>query len=165
MSQHGEPVNEIQMALEVAALSALTDKLRKGSIPGVRARYKSVIHVGHSYGSILSYSLASVSPSASDGLVLTGFSLESKLLDLFFYSANFVPAPPVLPTYSNGYLAVGDAGALQVNIFAPATFDSNIIDFIAIDAQAVSAGELLTMRSFTSVSDFAGPVLVITGGT
>ncbi|KAF2159139.1 hypothetical protein M409DRAFT_71260 [Zasmidium cellare ATCC 36951] len=34
-SSHGEPVNEIQVLLEVAALKSLTDKIREGSIQGV----------------------------------------------------------------------------------------------------------------------------------
>jgi len=51
MSSHGEPVNEIQAWLEIAALKALTDGLRAGSIHGVPKAFEKVLHVGHSFGS------------------------------------------------------------------------------------------------------------------
>lgn len=46
MSSHGEPLNEIQAFLEVAALAELTTMLREGTMPGVSRRFKKVTHVG-----------------------------------------------------------------------------------------------------------------------
>lgn len=66
MSQHGEPVNEIQVLLEIAALKALTDKLREGTIPGKNVpEFEKVLHVGHSFGSVQSYALTAMYPSIS----------------------------------------------------------------------------------------------------
>lgn len=59
MSSHGEPVDEIQTALEVAALKSLTDKIRAGSIPSV-PKFGKVIHIGHSFGSVQTYALTAM---------------------------------------------------------------------------------------------------------
>lgn len=59
MSSHGEPVNEIQVYLEIAALKSLTDKIRAGSIPSV-PNFGKVIHIGHSFGSVQTYALTAM---------------------------------------------------------------------------------------------------------
>lgn len=45
-SSHGEPLNEIQSFLEVAALAELTMMLRNGTFPGVNQAFEKVTHVG-----------------------------------------------------------------------------------------------------------------------
>ena len=45
-SSHGEPLNEIQSFLEVAALKELTTKLRDGTVAGLSQKFDKVIHVG-----------------------------------------------------------------------------------------------------------------------
>ena len=46
LSSHGDPLNEIQAPLEVAALAAITQKLRDGSFPGAARPYQKIVHVG-----------------------------------------------------------------------------------------------------------------------
>ncbi|KAB2571331.1 hypothetical protein BFW01_g4345 [Lasiodiplodia theobromae] len=91
-SQHGDPLNEIQTNIEVAALRALTEQVRNGSFPNVNTTYDSVVHVGHSYGSIQSYILAARYPSLTNGLVLTGFALNSSFNAFFLAGGNFQQA-------------------------------------------------------------------------
>ncbi|KAL0257470.1 hypothetical protein SLS55_008283 [Diplodia seriata] len=91
-SQHGDPLNEIQINIEIAALRALTEQARDGSFPGVNTSYSSVVHVGHSFGSIQSYILAALYPNITDGLVLTGFSLNSTFNPSFLAGGNFQQA-------------------------------------------------------------------------
>lgn len=45
-SSHGDPLNEIQAPLEVAALAELTTQLRRGTFPGVKTAFKKVVHIG-----------------------------------------------------------------------------------------------------------------------
>ena len=45
-SSHGEPLNEIQAFLEVAALAELTLMLRNGTFPGVKQTFDKITHVG-----------------------------------------------------------------------------------------------------------------------
>ena len=110
-SSHGEPLNEIQSFLEVAALAELTLMLRNGKFPKVNQGFKKVTHVGyvlgsqaqarngltylfdsHSFGSAQTYSLVSMYPTISDGIVLTGFSMNGSFVGLFGAGADFQQA-------------------------------------------------------------------------
>ena len=91
-SSHGEPINEIQANLEVAALAQLTNMLRQGTFPGVNKTFEKVVHVGHSFGSAQTYALVNMYPTISDGIVLTGFSSNTSFASLFLLGGNFVQA-------------------------------------------------------------------------
>ncbi|KAK3064732.1 hypothetical protein LTS18_004469 [Coniosporium uncinatum] len=165
MSEHGEPVNEIQAWLEVAALKALTDKLRAGSIGGV-PQFSKVVHVGHSFGSEHTYAMTAMYPGSSDGIALTGFSQNGTFIPYFALGGNFIQANKVssLSNYVNGYLAAGDPSAVQTNFFAPGAFDPAILTVATQTGQPVTIGELLTIGGETGTPNhFAGPVLIITG--
>lgn len=166
-SDHGEAVNEIQSFLEIAALKTLTDKLREGSIDGIDCGFDKVVHVGHSFGSIQSYSLAVLHPGASDGLVLTGFSQVANFSHYFALGANFVTANGMLAfeDYPDGYLASGNPSGVQTDFFAPGSFDPALLYLASTAGKPVTVGELLTLSGATAaVNPLKGPVLIITGG-
>jgi pimeloyl-ACP methyl ester carboxylesterase len=164
MSSHGEPVNEIQAPLEVAALTALTKMARAGSLPGITDTYSKYVHVGHSFGSEQSFALSRNDPSPTDGVVLTGYSRNGTFIPYFALGGNFVLAPTITDQYTNGYLAASDASAVQTNFFAPGMFDPNILTFATTTGQPVTLGELLTIgQTSYGTNAFSGPVLVITG--
>lgn len=165
MSSHGEPVNEIQTQLEVIALKTLTDMVRAGQIEGVPA-FKRIIHIGHSYGSELSYALAAQFPNITEGLALTGFSQNGSFLADFEYGGDFTQANlnPALTSYVDGYLAPADASAVQTNFFAEGDFDPKILAYATTTGQPVTVGELLTIGGATgSMNPTTAPVLIITG--
>lgn len=85
----GEPLNEIQANLEVETLYALTGLLRNGSFPGVNHTFTTVLHAGHSFGSVLTYSMVNKYPTASNGIALTGFSSNYSFMGQFIQGANF----------------------------------------------------------------------------
>lgn len=91
-SSHSEPKNEIQAFLEIEALAALTRMLRNGTLPTVDQAFSRVVHVGHSFGSAQTYSLAAMYPDLSDGIVLTGFSLNTSFSPFFEAGGNFQQA-------------------------------------------------------------------------
>ena len=165
MSSHGDPVSVIQQPLEEAALYALTTMIRNGNFPNVDAKFSKVVHVGHSFGSVLSYTLTRDYPAVSDGLVLTGFSANSTFVPYFALGGNFILANtvPALSAYPDGYLAAGDASGVQTNFFAPNDFDPAILNVAFETGQPVTVGELLTIGA-AGVNNFTGPVIVITGG-
>lgn len=168
-SSRGDPVNEVQTALEVASLVALTQQLRAAQVPGVAACYEKVVHVGHSYGSIQSYALTAAHAELSDGVALTGFSLAlGAFTPAFLYGGNFVQAresgAAALATYPPGYLVSADVTAAQSNFFAPGNFDPAILEAAYTTGQPVTVGELMTIGGATAGNNtFGGPVLVITG--
>ncbi|KAF6814936.1 hypothetical protein CSOJ01_03766 [Colletotrichum sojae] len=165
-SSRGDPINEIQAWLEVAALKALTDKARAGELtPGVDA-FDKIVHVGHSFGSAHTYALTAMYPDASDGIILTGFSQNGSYVPQFLLGGAFVPANsvPALSDYVDGYMASGYEGATHIGFFAPGDFDPAILTAAYQTGKPVTVGELLTIGGETATPNaFAKPVLIITG--
>ena len=58
----------------MSALYEITKKLRDGTVPYVPYAFQKVVHVGHSFGSVLTFNLVAKYPQASDGIILTGYS-------------------------------------------------------------------------------------------
>jgi len=202
-SSHGEPLNEIQAPLEVSATAALTRMLRNGTFPNVSHAFQKVVHVGHSFGSAQTYALANLYPNITDGIVLTGFSMNGSFANLFVSGGNFQQAylnqplrfsnlsgstiqtflsryaeplldylAPVsldsLPppqTYAPGYLVSSDAEANKYLFFKPHYFDPQILQVAEQTKQPVTEGEVLTLTSLAMENAYAGPVMVIDGGT
>ncbi|KAL8714236.1 MAG: hypothetical protein Q9220_001965 [cf. Caloplaca sp. 1 TL-2023] len=79
-SSKADPLSVLQAPAEMSAIYELTMMLRNGTLPSVPQAFTKVVHVGHSFGSALSYLLAVMHPSASDGLILTGYSQNSSYL-------------------------------------------------------------------------------------
>ncbi|ORY04681.1 Alpha/Beta hydrolase protein [Clohesyomyces aquaticus] len=79
-SSHDDPINVVQAQAEVEVLNTITTMLRNKKVPGITGSYTKVIHVGHSFGSIQSYWLSALYPNNTDGLVLTGFSVNPAFL-------------------------------------------------------------------------------------
>jgi hypothetical protein len=88
-SSHGKPLNEIQIVIEIAVTAQLTQMLRNGTFPGVNQTFNKVGHVGHSFGSAQTYDSASMYPNITDGIVLTGFSMNGSFISAFAAEGNF----------------------------------------------------------------------------
>jgi pimeloyl-ACP methyl ester carboxylesterase len=165
-SSHGEPVGEIQAALEIAVLESFTRSLRSGTLPGISKRFDKIVHVGHSFGAIQTYGLTAMNPDISDAIVLQGFTQIPDYLPSFLVGANFVEArsQPALADYPAGYLASGDVSAVQTNFFAPGQFDPRVLAAAAASSKPVTVGELLTIGGPVSVpNSYEGPVLFVIG--
>ncbi|CAD6444632.1 2bee58ee-68e3-4ef4-b72e-cfb7ab717c3f [Sclerotinia trifoliorum] len=80
-SSKADPTSIIQAPAELSAIIEVTKLLRAGSLPDVIiSKPNKLVHVGHSFGSILSYGLVSAHPEITDGLILQGFSIDSSAL-------------------------------------------------------------------------------------
>ncbi|CZS89775.1 uncharacterized protein RAG0_01042 [Rhynchosporium agropyri] len=123
-SSHGEPLNEIQAYLEVAATAKLTEMLRQGQFPKVNHTFTKVVHVGHSFGSAQTYSLANLYPNLTDGIILTGFSMNASFVGLFASGGNFQLASKNQPLrFSN---ATGEQVQTVLDMYA-----EPLLDYIA----------------------------------
>lgn len=165
-SQHGEPVNEIQSALEVAALTTVTQMLRNNTIKEI-SKYEKIVHSGHSYGAIQTYGLVAQHPELSDAIILQGFSQSGTYLPYFELGGNFVQANlnAALAAYPNGYLGAGDETGVQINFFSPGDFDPAVLEAAFMTGEPVTVGELLTIGAPSGTTNaYPGPVLVVTGG-
>jgi pimeloyl-ACP methyl ester carboxylesterase len=63
-----------QASIQVAILDELATAVKAGKYTGSTGTPKSLVLVGHSFGSALSAAAVTVSPDLADGLILTGFS-------------------------------------------------------------------------------------------
>ncbi|KAI5798853.1 Alpha/Beta hydrolase protein [Geopyxis carbonaria] len=166
----------VQAPAELAILHALTKKLRshKLTLPGA-VKPAKLVHVGHSFGSMLSASLAAKYPADSDGLVLTGFAhnvtyLQASLATWAFRSAAENQPARFGDLKGSEYLTWADAWNQQVFFLsAPGdSFDSAILK-VNEDKykQPAALGTFLTIGKLFEVLfqeiKFAKPVVVVTG--
>ncbi|OAQ89493.1 catalytic protein [Purpureocillium lilacinum] len=165
-SSHGDPVNDIQIFLEVAALKALTDIVQGGKLPGVSKRYSKTVHVGHSFGSAMTFALTEQYPDISNGIVLTGFSQVPGFMGTFALGSNFAPVSEnrrLRRQYAVGYVAPKSEIGVHIDFFGPDDFDPEMLCAATDMGQPAAVGELLTVGSTGMTSNFGGSVLIITG--
>lgn len=167
-SRPEDTVNELQIFLETEALRALTGVFAAGEAPGVDHAYDSIVHVGHSFGSAMTYDLVNSYPEVSKGIVLTGYSHVPDYMGMFALGGNFVPVsaiPGLALRYPPGYVGAGSRAAIHVNFFGADDFDDDVLDYMYRHGQPNTAGEILTVGAGGGkVSAFQGPSMVITGG-
>lgn len=166
-SSHGDPIGEIQVFLEIAALRGLTQWVKDGKLFDGKHKNSKMVHVGHSFGSIITHGMTNETPELSNGIVLTGFTQVGTYLAQFLLGANFVSAksvPALAEQYSEGYLATRSTIGLHTNFFAPRNFDPQVLQIAESTGQPAAIGELLTLGSMPAKSRFNGPVLIVTGG-
>lgn len=167
-SSHGDPVSEIQIFLEVAALRELTLQFRDGNVGGHGLRFEKIVHVGHSFGSAITFALTDMYPDISDAIVLTGFSQVPGFIGLYALGGGFVPVkeiPALRDWYTEGYVALKSSVGVHTNYFGPGDFDPEVLDAATRTGQPATVGELLTVGSSGSTSNFDGAVFIITGGS
>lgn len=101
--------DQIQSFLEIQALRQLTYELRNGTMPQVNhTGFQKIVHVGHSFGSAQSYALTAMYPTISDGVVLTGFSMNSSFVPYFAAGGDFQQANLNQPLrFGSGNIAQG----------------------------------------------------------
>lgn len=140
--------------------------LRNGGILGIGG-FKKVVHVGHSYGSLETYTLSVRYPNISDAIILTGFSQSDDFIGEFALGGNFVVAntKTTLSQYPAGFLTPGSVTGVQSVFFGPGNFDPAVLQYTFNTGQPATVGEMLTLGGDTALpSPYTGPVLVITGG-
>ncbi|CAF9903795.1 MAG: hypothetical protein ALECFALPRED_002982 [Alectoria fallacina] len=167
-SSIADPLSIIQVPTELSAIYELTMMLRRGGLPNVPWAFSKIVHVGHSLGSILSYNLAAMDPTASDGLILTGFSQDSAYIDATFdaWASQLVRnnEPRRFGDLPTGYLTWANASSNEKTFLYPGFFDPAILQFSESNKEPYTTGEVLTLGSspFT-IPEFKGPVQVLVG--
>ncbi|EJP66739.1 hydrolase, alpha/beta fold family protein [Beauveria bassiana ARSEF 2860] len=168
-SSHGDPVQEIQLALEVEALHQLTLRARDAHLCGLEGhRFARTVHVGHSFGSAMTYSLSSKYPDITDAIVLTGFSQAPAYMALFALGADFAPVASVSPRlkeqYVTGYIAPKTSIGVHIDFFGPGDFSADMLQDATAHGQPAALGELLTVADGAAApSNYTGAVYIITG--
>ncbi|KAK8122805.1 hypothetical protein PG984_011475 [Apiospora sp. TS-2023a] len=160
--------NESQISNHLAILTSLTNSLRSGQYTGTVGKPSKIVHVGHSFGSILTHTLVEQDPSLSDGIILTGTGYNQSDFPAFFEGARLNIANTVSPDkyhgLDSGYLAFADIYGNAGTFFNPAHFDPDALWYTQNIAQPLAAIELLPGASGPpGATNFTGPVLLLTG--
>jgi pimeloyl-ACP methyl ester carboxylesterase len=117
----------VQAPIQVEIAHTLITLLRQGKIAG--QKFKDIVGVGHSFGSIQSVGVLAKYPRDLDAVVLTGFSTNTSALALTFADFNSAIAAQNQPSrfadLPNGYLVVDNAISNQFAFFYYPNFDLN----------------------------------------
>ncbi|KAF7980111.1 hypothetical protein HWV62_39523 [Athelia sp. TMB] len=85
----------VQSPLELAIAQKFASMLRAGKIGNTK--FTKVVGVGHSYGAIQIQALSATVPSALDGIILQGFTLNATALPLTIAGGAYAIATDVFP--------------------------------------------------------------------
>ncbi|KAL7917197.1 Alpha/Beta hydrolase protein [Trichoderma austrokoningii] len=161
--QHPDPLNVVQGTLHVEIMHQIISRIRGGLITDLFHARKTIIYVGHSYGSGLGNLLSIKHPEDIDAYVLTGFSATLTPPSSFFN--DLFSAADVSDRFKNyplGYLT-GRTVSGRRAVFYAGAYDNSIVprDFAGRDI--VSVEEFFSPGLFTVASNYTGPVFVATG--
>ncbi|KAL6862088.1 alpha/beta-hydrolase [Trichoderma novae-zelandiae] len=173
--------DELQVPLQGEVLRALTELALDGII--ITASEKTggsssiteyaadkVVHVGHSYGSIITNWFLARYGSLSAGAILTGFLIDNQFANLKVEIADLSYAPEHNPALfanrTSGYLAFGSLTSLQADSFKKETLDPNVLTLWSDSIQSsLGVGEVLTLGTGVGdvVEGFTGPLQIFVG--
>ncbi len=170
LSSMADPLNIVQAPASMSAIYEVTKRLRAGDLPDVQKKFKKVVHVGHSFGSFLSYELVAMHPDIRDGIILTGFSQNGTYVPMISAGMNWQVAcmnqPARFGNHSTGYLTWSNMGSNQYGFFKAGYFDIQMLVHSEVKKMPATLGEMLTLGSQPrSAPGFKGPVMVFTGST
>lgn len=179
LSSLPDAYDDLQVPLQGEVLRALTELALNGTLVSGSGKtstgspslggYKAqkVVHVGHSYGSIITNWFIGRYGSLSSGVVLTGFLIDNQFANLKVEIADLSYAaehdPSRFANRTSGYLAFGSLTAFQADSFRKQTLDPQMLTFWQNNIQSsLAVGEVLTLGVGVGdvVSGFNGPLQV-----
>ncbi|EME38836.1 hypothetical protein DOTSEDRAFT_92135 [Dothistroma septosporum NZE10] len=165
LSDHPDPIQIVQISIQVAINHELIRMLRDSSFAG--HAFDRVVGVGHSYGSANLVGVATAYPSDFDALVLTGFSSSLAGIPIATATFGLSIASQSQPTrfvgLSNGYVTSASVASLQGFFFRAPGFDPALLNLAENTKQTTSLGEQLLFGKPRPAANFTGPIDVVNG--
>ncbi|KAK3065339.1 hypothetical protein LTS18_014183 [Coniosporium uncinatum] len=165
-SDHPDPIQTVQSALEVEIAHQMIQSLRSGSIGGTA--FSHVVGIGHSYGSIQSIGLANKYPSDLDAIILQGFTINTANLGTTI--ADFNPtiasnnAPLRFGSLPSGYNVINSAIGDQTAFYRFPNFDTSLFNTLDGKKQTFTLGEIFTLTEpVAPAAAYTGPVDIVNG--
>ncbi|MCJ1388010.1 hypothetical protein MMC18_000854 [Xylographa bjoerkii] len=163
-STKADPYNIVQAPMELAILAELTQMLRSGKILGCETHEKYV-HVGHSFGSVLTNSLVAVAPQLSDGIILTGYSNNFTFQNPFISTTGHLASenqPARFSGLSSGYITWADKYYNQFSFLNYPYFDPAVLEAAEETKWPFTVGEAITIGVLEFLAgQYKGPVLYL----
>ncbi|KUJ15735.1 uncharacterized protein LY89DRAFT_783009 [Mollisia scopiformis] len=159
--------NESQATTQLGILQQLTGFLRDGKYTGNFGTPSKIVHVGHSFGSLLSNGLIATTPEISDGAILTGLAYDqnaSPFLEAFALRIASEQFPGKWSDRDNHYVTSVDAAANAATFFHGDSFSKEVLWYTESITQPVASIELLTSGAIRlNATTFTKPVMIISG--
>jgi len=161
--------SEGQFNNQLAILGSLTNSIRQGKYTGTIGKPSKSVHIGHSFGTVLTHALIAAYPRISDGVILTGVGYNATAFDFpgFFESARLNIAntvwPGKFPGLDSGYLAFADVIGNAASFFA-GNYDKEVLWYSQDIVQPPAIIEFITgqptMLPELGVLNFTAPVSI-----
>jgi pimeloyl-ACP methyl ester carboxylesterase len=164
-SELADPYLDVQAATQVAILAKVSELLQEGRLYSKIPIPKKLVHIGHSFGSLITNSLAATFPSLSDGMILTGFGHDFSWASYFQLCYGFevarVNKPLRFRKYDSGYLTWGNEFDNQCAAFNYPNFDWDVLRKAELNKAPFTIAELLSFGvTPLAAPEYASPVLV-----
>jgi len=145
-SSHPDPIGEVQINAEVETIHQVILKARNGTLfaqPG--RKFKKIIYVGHSFGSLLGNKLTTAYPSDADVAILTGWTpMYTSIVKTLLYPALGAAAlvePQRYGTLNPFYLEINSSSLFQLLFYHPNNYDTKLMDLDFSTRGTVTLGE------------------------
>ncbi|KAI4213274.1 MAG: hypothetical protein LQ351_004015 [Letrouitia transgressa] len=177
----------VQAPLQLEILRSITNMARSGELlrhtagnanaastnifKGSNVSFEKIIHIGHSFGSVLTSAFLATYGNLSDAAVLTGYILNEHFAEMRKATFGLEYAPQNNKTLfgdrPSGYLVDGTLGGFQTIFFstqADATtgiggFDAEVLDYAFSIRQTITTSEFLPPPlNLGAAPEFKGPL-------
>ncbi|KAK2813287.1 hypothetical protein FQN50_000601 [Emmonsiellopsis sp. PD_5] len=156
-----------QAAIQIPILRELTTLLKSGKYTGNTGKPKSLVLVGHSFGSFLSNALVATDPDAADGVILTGYGFTSNgavTMEAFNPRIAAQQDPKKFGELDAGYITWSDVYSNVNSFFKAPEYTIPTAKFTEKMKQPFATLEFLSINTLElSAPKFTGPVMIITG--
>ncbi|PPR03475.1 hypothetical protein CVT26_007881 [Gymnopilus dilepis] len=162
-SSKPDGIKEVQQDTEIEVAAELIRYIRKG---GTKNVFRTIIGIGHSFGSLQLAGIATRYPDLLNATVLTGFTPYTGGLNTASAAFGLTIAAQVDRTrfgaLSNSYLATGTISNDQAPFLLYPFFDSGVLRLASQTKQTATIGEFLTLGA-SPATNYTNPVLVVAG--
>ncbi|KAJ9609753.1 hypothetical protein H2200_006081 [Cladophialophora chaetospira] len=172
-SDKPDAYNIVQAPLQLEILAQITKAARSGALAAVAKShfnhssippFSKIVHIGHSFGSILTGGLLARYPELSDGAIETGWLVNAHTgdynQDSFGWQFAAENDPVRFGKRGSGYMVVGTKSSLQQGFFHAGSFDPKLLTYANSIKDTTTVGEVLSAASIIGLpgANFTGPV-------
>lgn len=154
-----------QGTVQLAILQQLTTLLRSGKYTGSLGLPSKIVHIGHSFGSVLSNALVATTPDLSDAAILTGIGYASgdsfgTFVEAWGLRIATLQAPGKWPGRDSEYVTGVDAASHVATFFHQDSYDQEVLRYVEDVKQPLALIELATGGLPQAAPGFTKPTMV-----
>ena len=171
MARSGEVFQHTARNASSAGMIVSAATSANASINGSATSFDKIIHVGHSFGSVLTTALLATYGNLSDAAVMTGYILNDHFAEMrkATFALEYAPRnnATLFGDRSSGYMVDGTRDGFQTVFFSTQTdaatgtggFDTDVLDYAFSIRQTITTSEFLPPTiNLGAAPDFTGPL-------